>query len=706
MDALRKARAGAKGGAPIPVPSPRTRVEPPAPRPLPAPGLEHRPRSARAPWGWGVLFALIFALYLPALSVGFFSDDLLFSVLARRDPLALFRGVPELLHYRPLSMSLFWLMQRGFGHDRVAFHFLTLSVHMLNTALLYPILRRLGAPRPVSRGAVALFGLLPFAHEPVAFVMGSVHSLALFWLLIATAMILRPGAPAAPVRVALALGAYLAAVLSHETGIVWPAWLLGIAGLRRGRFPALRLGIPAGAAVGIGYLLLWRTLPRGDPGVLALPIFTLESSLYAAQGWLYPLGPILEPLWNTLFGPRPILLRALRPGDWIFLGLGGGITLGMMTFARPRWVVPLGLWGFAVSIAPALTFWGPASGMMNYPRMLLIPGIWAALAWAGVLEGIRRRGAGGRALAGAGLGITLTAALLFLTASMGYYRDATAILQGMARAAWEAGARPILYVNLPYNVGYRWFRARYYPYPYGGAGAVLITDDRELAGYIRINGGPDLTGRPAGWVRSARLDALYPNWFTPAPSLSFTELRDALEDHAVFVFREDLTWIPLHRIWRVAKSPAGSDRWVPGFHRLEPAPRFDERIVLRGWRVEGEGSIPELILLWEAQADPGRRWQVFVHFLDAQGRWIGQADGPMAGGLAPTEAWRAGDQVLDAHPLPEGAQPAFFRVGLYDLQSGERALVEWGSSTPADRSVLIPLRPAPRRLHPLDADRR
>ncbi len=706
MGALGKARTGAKGRAPIPAPSPRTRVEPPAPRPLPAPGRGHRPRSARAPWGWVALFALIFALYLPALSVGFFSDDLLFSVLAPRDPSALFRGVPELLHYRPLAMSLFWLMQRGFGYDRAAFHFLTLSVHMLNTALLYPVLRRLGAPRAVSRSAVALFGLLPFAHEPIAFVMGSVHSLALFWLLGATAVILRPGSPAAPGKIALALGAYLAAVLSHETGIVWPAWLLGIAGLRRGRFPALRLGIPAGAAVGIGYLLLWRTLPRGDPGVLALPIFTLESSLYAAQGWLYPLGPILGPLWNALFGPRPILLRALRPGDWIFLGLGGGITLGMMALARPRWAIPLGLWGFAVSLIPALTFWGPASGMMNYPRMLLIPGLWVALAWAGVLEGIRRRGAVGRALAGAGLGLSLTVALLFLTASMGYYRDATAILEGMARAAWEAGARPILYVNLPYNVGYRWFRARYYPYPYGGAGAVLITDDRRLAWYIRINGGPDLTGRPTGWVRSARLDALYPNWFTPAPPLGFTALRDALENHAVYVFREDLTWTPLHWIWRVAKSPAESDRRAPGFHRLEPAPRFDGRIALRGWRVEEEGSRQVLILLWEAQADPGRRWQVFVHLLDAQGRWIGQADGPMAGGLAPTEAWRAGDQILDPHPLPEGARPAFFRIGLYDLQSGERAFVEWEPHPPADRSVLIPPPLPSWGLLPLDADRR
>ena len=69
---------------------------------------------------------------------------------------------------------------------------------------------------------------------------------------------------------------------------------------------------------------------------------------------------------------------------------------------------------------------------------------------------------------------------------------------------------------------------------------------------------------------------------------------------------------------------------------------------------------------------------------------IGQADGPMAGGLAPTEAWRKGDRIIDRHPIPAGLRPAAFRVGLYDLESGERATVEWGGKKPEDRSVLLP----------------
>lgn len=154
----------------------------------------------------------------------------------------------------------------------------------------------------------------------------------------------------------------------------------------------------------------------------------------------------------------------------------------------------------------------------------------------------------------------------------------------------------------------------------------------------------------------------------------------------MYVFREDLTWTPLHEIWRVPGAPHPGD---PEIIPLEPAPRFDGRIALRGGRIDEEKG--ELILVWEALAPPGRRWQVFVHLLDAKGQLLGQADGPMAEGLAPTEAWQAGDQVIDRHQLPRGLTPSALRIGLYDLTTGERAAVTWQGSAPPDRSVVLPI---------------
>jgi hypothetical protein len=126
---------------------------------------------------------------------------------------------------------------------------------------------------------------------------------------------------------------------------------------------------------------------------------------------------------------------------------------------------------------------------------------------------------------------------------------------------------------------------------------------------------------------------------------------------------------------------------APPLEILEPSPRFDGRIALRGWRIDEEAG--ELILAWEALAPPERRWHVFVHLLDEKGELLGQADGPMAGGLAPTEAWRTGDWVIDRRPLPPGIRPAALRLGLYDWTSGERATVEWGTLRPPDRYVVL-----------------
>ena len=622
-----------------------------------------------------LLLYIISYLYIPTIQIGFFYDDLLLHDLPYW---------PSSAKYSEISWLIFDLIIRNFGYNGAIFHFYSFSIHLLNTVLFLSVVRRLGASRPLAWMAMALWGLFPFAHEPVAYTIGSRNALVVFWLLLATAFALRPGRYIGIIRGFLAIISFIMAVLTYETGVLWPALLLGIDQARRKRFRGLRLLIFL--TIGTGILAVRSPLLESVPEQAPLN-FTLESALYAVQGWLYPFVPLLRPLWGVLFDWRPTLLRALRPEDWAFLGIGFGLTGVLTRITRPRWPILLGSYWFALSITPSLISWGHASGMMNYPRTLLGPGIGSALAWATILDSWRRRGRWGRLLAGAGLGFTLALSVSTLAASLEYYRDATRILRGMAAAAWEAGDRPILYVNLPYNVGYRWFRARFYPYIYGGAGAVLITTDRELARYIRLNGGPDLTGRPSGWVESRRLEALYPNWFTPAPPIDFPGLRDALEDHAVYVFREDLAWVPLHEIWRVHGMSDRVHAEAPPLEILEPSPRFDGRIALRGWRIDEEAG--ELLLAWEALAPPERRWHVFVHLLDEKGELLGQADGPMAGGLAPTEAWRTGDWVIDHRPLPPGIRPAALRLGLYDWTSGERATVEWGTLRPPDRYVVL-----------------
>ncbi len=102
-------------------------------------------------------------------------------------------------------------------------------------------------------------------------------------------------------------------------------------------------------------------------------------------------------------------------------------------------------------------------------------------------------------------------------------------------------------------------------------------------------------------------------------------------------------------------------------------------IALRGYdlpeRTYAAGDIVPLTLFWEARQAPARRYKVFVHLLDGQGKLVAQYDAEPQGGFAPTDQWRPGTQVIDRCGLwlPRTLPPGLYevRVGLYDL-SGSR----------------------------------
>ncbi|MGH2525016.1 MAG: hypothetical protein ACRDH2_21105, partial [Anaerolineales bacterium] len=60
---------------------------------------------------------------------------------------------------------------------------------------------------------------------------------------------------------------------------------------------------------------------------------------------------------------------------------------------------------------------------------------------------------------------------------------------------------------------------------------------------------------------------------------------------------------------------------------------------------------------------------------------MAQDDGPPANGLYPTQWWRGGDVVFDAHFLaaPRVATERRVIVGMYDYTSGERVRLRDGS---------------------------
>lgn len=124
---------------------------------------------------------------------------------------------------------------------------------------------------------------------------------------------------------------------------------------------------------------------------------------------------------------------------------------------------------------------------------------------------------------------------------------------------------------------------------------------------------------------------------------------------------------------------------------------FGDRIRLLGFglgttRVRaGERFV--LDLYWQATAPVGEDWQVFIHLLDAEGRWQAGSDGPPREGWWPTTAWEPGRVVHDSHAfaVPADLPPGRYTlaVGLYRLTTLERLPVtDPADAVPADAAWL------------------
>ncbi len=87
------------------------------------------------------------------------------------------------------------------------------------------------------------------------------------------------------------------------------------------------------------------------------------------------------------------------------------------------------------------------------------------------------------------------------------------------------------------------------------------------------------------------------------------------------------------------------------------------------------GTLP-LTLHWQVTGTLDRDYTIFVQLVDAQGRIVGQGDGPPLEGYYPTSFWAPGEHLGDSHTVtiqPQaGPGPHRLLVGFYDLATGAR----------------------------------
>ena len=110
---------------------------------------------------------------------------------------------------------------------------------------------------------------------------------------------------------------------------------------------------------------------------------------------------------------------------------------------------------------------------------------------------------------------------------------------------------------------------------------------------------------------------------------------------------------------------------------------LDNKVMLIGYDLDPTTPAPggswQVTLYWRAQSRMSRDYTVFVHLIDAQGNLIAQRDEQPLQGEYPTQFWQVGEKISDSHrlELPRTLPGGIYnlRVGLYDLETGDRLVV-------------------------------
>jgi tetratricopeptide (TPR) repeat protein len=236
--------------------------------------------------------------------------------------LALGNGERGAAYYRPL----FLLWELGtwtiFGSNPMGWHASAIALHVLATALVYFLARRIAQNSLAAFVAALLFGIHPIHVEGVTWISGATEPLGAVTFLGSMLCWLRAYDLPRPLpwRVA-ALALYALALLAKETTIVLPAVMMAYQLIvRRERAGLVRRMLPY-AAVAMFYLLVRQVVLSGTAHT---PIpFTVLLLTWPSVLWFY-LRHVLFPVRLSLIYDLPLVTQF----SWSGVGLpAAGVAL-------------------------------------------------------------------------------------------------------------------------------------------------------------------------------------------------------------------------------------------------------------------------------------------------------------------------------------------------------------------------------------------
>ncbi len=265
----------------------------------------------------GILVIVIacFLAYIPAMKAGFIWDDDQYvtdnSLLT--SPGGLYRiwtSGTVTSQFFPLTYTTFWLEYRLWDFNPMGYHVVNVAIHIINSLLLWLVLRRLSIPG--SWLAAAVFALHPVQVESVAWVTERKNLLMLLFSLLSVLCWLEFALASKSGRRAIlfylgSLALYALALFGKATASTLPAAMVLILWLKRVPLTAKRLLqlVPfVVMGIGMGLLVMWWEKHHQGTGDINLGLSFPAKLLIAGRAFWFYLWKLFWPA-NLIFSyPR------------------------------------------------------------------------------------------------------------------------------------------------------------------------------------------------------------------------------------------------------------------------------------------------------------------------------------------------------------------------------------------------------------------
>ncbi len=352
--------------------------------------------------------------------------------------------------YRLITVLFSYMLEyRFFGLDPFIYHLDNLLLHILNTVLVYYVVRRLTGAHIAAFATALLFGVHPLHVEAVSWISErkGVLSGAFFLASIIFYMRYRDG-ERTKLFYGLALAAFVLSMLSKLVGVSLPLVLLLIDYLQKRPFDkkAIIEKIPffaVSAIFALDTIYMYDTMEQLGS---IKPLTTFETALLAAKNLFAYIRLTVWPANLSTIYPYPDSVSITDPAFFapvILLLVCAALVVYSIKHTR---LVAFSALFFIVTILPVLKVVAFASGGSTIAdRYMYIPSM-ALLMLAGVLfEKVYVRGRGAMAVASASLAIVVIALSMATHDQNKVWRDSGSLWQNVIDIYPES-ARP--YFNL------------------------------------------------------------------------------------------------------------------------------------------------------------------------------------------------------------------------------------------------------------------